>query len=202
MLQYIFHKIVKKLRLSAIKNSKIHKSARVESGSSFINSTMDRYSYCGYDCNIYNAEIGAFCSIAGHVIIGGATHPMHFVSTSPVFLSHKGSVKKKFARFDYLPSYKTIIESDVWIGEGAFLKAGVKIGVGSVIGMNSVVTKNVEPYTIVGGNPAKTIRKRFNEKIIEELLKTQWWNLSDTELQKHGEYFDNPELLILKMNNL
>jgi len=193
MLQYIFHKIVKKLRLSAIKNSKIHKSARVESGSSFINSTMDRYSFCGYDCTILNTEIGSFCSIASNVKIGGVAHPVDFVSTSPVFLSHKDSIKQKFANHNYLPKIITKIEHDVWIGEGAIIKAGITIGIGAVIGMGSVVTKDVSPYEIVGGNPAKNIRFRFTQEIIDKLLASKWWDFDDTLLKKYGVYFNDPK---------
>lgn len=82
---YLFSKIIKKLRLSAIKSSSIDKTAKIESGTSFIHSSMARYSFCGYDCAILNAEIGAFCSIASNVKIGGVAHPLHFVSTSPSF---------------------------------------------------------------------------------------------------------------------
>lgn len=85
--------LMKKLRLSSIRKSTIHKTSKIESGTSFINSSMARHSFCGYDCAIINAEIGAFCSIASNVKIGGVAHPVHFVSTSPVFLSHKDSIK-------------------------------------------------------------------------------------------------------------
>ena len=153
----IFNKILKKSRLVAITNSKINPMATIHSGSSFVNSSLGRYSYCGYDCSVINADVGAFCSIAGRVTIGGAMHPMHFVSTSPAFLSHKDSVKKKFAKFDYLPLFRTTIGSDVWIGEGAFIKAGINIGHGAVIGMGAVVTKDVPPYAIFAGNPVKLI---------------------------------------------
>ena len=92
---YIYSKILKKLRLSSILNSTIHKTSKIESGTSFINSSLDRYSFCGYDCTILNTEIGSFCSIASNVKIGGVAHPVNFVSTSPVFLSHKDSIKQK-----------------------------------------------------------------------------------------------------------
>ncbi len=196
MLLYILSRLIKKIKLSSIKNSTIEKTSKIESGTSFINSSMARYSFCGYDCSILNTEIGAFCSIASNVKIGGVAHPMHFVSTSPVFLSHKDSVKAKFARHDYLPIVKTTIGHDVWIGEGAFIKAGVCIGTGAVVGMGAVVTKDVPPYAIVAGNPARVIRYRFPDEIIQSLIATAWWDKSDAELTLLGSCINDPEQFV------
>lgn len=196
MIKYFLSKIIKKFRLSSILESKIDKTSKLESGTSFINSSMARHSFCGYDCSIINAEIGSFCSIASNVRIGGIAHPVHFVSTSPVFLSHKDSIKAKFASHDYLPILKTLIGHDVWIGEGAIIKAGVSIGPGAVVGMGSVVTKDVPPYAIVAGNPARVIKSRFSVEVIQALLKTEWWNKSDAELVQIGKYVDSPEKFI------
>lgn len=196
MIIYIISKLIKKTRLASVLNSEVEQGSKIEAGSSFINSSMQRHSFCGYDCSIINAEIGSFCSIANGVKIGGVAHPMHFVSTSPVFLSHKDSVKAKFARHDFLPAIRTVIEHDVWIGEGAFVKAGVCIGTGAVVGMGAVVTKDVPPYAIVAGNPAKIVRKRFSEETIRSLLRTRWWDLADEQLRKYARYMDNPEVFL------
>ena len=123
---------------------------------------------------------------------------MHFVSTSPVFLSHKDSVKAKFALHDYLPKLKTIVGDDVWIGERVLIKAGVKIGVGAVIGMGAVVTKDVEAYSIVAGNPAKHIRYRFDDAVREGLLKSEWWKASDADLLTWGRLFNDPHAFLKK----
>ena len=80
----------------------------------------------------------------------------------------------------------------MWIGDGVYIKPGVRIGNGSVIGMGSIVTKDVLPYTIVAGNPAKIIRKRFSEDIVERLLKSEWWNLPSDVLEKAAEEIKNP----------
>ena len=197
-IQYIYSKILKKLRGASVRDSSVHRTSKVESGSLVVGTTMGRYSFCGYDCQLMNCEIGSFCSIASRVSIGGVAHPMHFVSTSPTFLSHKDSVKTKFAHHEFLPKLTTKIGHDVWIGEGVLIRAGVTIGSGSVIGMGSVVTKDVEAYSVVAGNPAKVIRKRFDSSMCEQLLSMAWWNMTEKELEELGDVFNEPELLIAR----
>lgn len=189
---YYFSKILKKLRGSAIKNSQIHRTSKVESGSNIIGVTMDKYSFCGYDCEIENCEIGAFCSIANNVSIGGAMHPIQWVSMSPVFYKGRDSVRRKFAEHERNIDKKTIIGHDVWIGKNALIKQGVCIGTGAVIGMGSVVTKDVESYSIVAGNPAKEIKKRFDEKTIIRLIESKWWKFDDAQLKFYAKNFTNP----------
>lgn len=188
---YLIARILKKLRMSSIKDSKIHKTSAIESGSQIVSSSFDRHSYCGYDCTILYCDIGSFCSISDFVYIGGSQHPAHFVSTSPVFLSHRDSVKTKFAKHIYEKKPRTIIGHDVWIGHGAKIKGGVSVGNGSIIGMGSVVTKDVEPYSIVAGNPAKVIKYRFEKNIIEKLLQSKWWEGDDSSLRKMGVNCNN-----------
>tara|TARA_A100000171_G_C2136619_1_gene150735 strand:+ start:1096 stop:1707 length:612 start_codon:yes stop_codon:yes gene_type:complete len=193
---YFLSRLIKKMRLSAIVNSKISKTSKVESGSTVVNSSMDSHSFCGYDCILLNVRIGKFCSIASKVSIGGVAHPIGYVSTSPVFLSHKDSVRAKFSKHEYLPTIETVVGNDVWIGEGVYIKAGVSIGNGAVVGMGSVVTKNVEPYSIVAGNPARIIRRRFDDDVIEGLNKLTWWDLPDKELFRLAPLFNNPRELL------
>ncbi len=189
---YIWSKVLKKIRCSAIVNSKIHKSSKVESGSQIVNSRFDKHSFCGYDCKILNCDVGSFCSIANDVVVGGGMHPINWVSMSPVFYEGRDSVRTKFSTHKRDPVKRTKIGHDVWIGERVIIKQGVTIGNGAVIGMGSVVTKDVEPYTIVVGCPAKVIRKRFDDKIIDSLQEIKWWEFSDKELKEYAQYFTKP----------
>lgn len=198
-IRYLLFKFFKKLRLIGSKNSSIHNTSKLESGTSFVNSTIGKYSFCGYDCEITNTVIGSFCSIANGVVIGGGAHPIDWVSTSPVFYSGRDSVTAKFSEFERDAVRQTNIGSDVWIGQNAVIKQGVTIGSGAVIGMGSVVTKDVPPYTIVAGNPARMIRNRFEVELIKELLESEWWEMPDCELIKFANIIKSPEDFIDKL---
>ncbi len=181
--KYLWAKIMKKIRGSAVINSNIHRTSKIESGSQIVDCTFDKHSFCGYDCQIISADIGSFTSISNNVIIGGGQHPMDWVAMSPVFYEGKDSVKVKFSEYPREPVKRTIIGHDVWIGQGALIKQGIKIGNGAVVGMGSVVTKNVLPYTIVAGNPAKKIKDRFDVRIAKKIGETRWWELDEQELK-------------------
>lgn len=185
-------------RPAMIKNSNIHKKAAVGNGAQIVDSKIDRYSYV-YESKVISAEVGAFCSIAANVVIGGAAHPTDWVSSSPVFYKGKNVLKQNYSENEFEEYKKTIIGNDVWIGSNCLIKSGVKIGDGAVIGMGSVVTHDVPPYEIWAGNPAKFIRKRFSDEIIEELLKIEWWNWEEEKLQKYGKFFNDPEKLLKVM---
>ena len=121
--------------------------------------------------------IGKFCMIASNVtfIMNGANHLTDAISTFP-FAIFGGDWANAMDGKTYPNKGNTTIGNDVWIGYNATIMAGVTIGNGAIIATNSVVTKDVEPYTIVGGNPAKVIKKRFSEERIEQLLEMAWWN--------------------------
>lgn len=118
LIESLWNKLVKKSRLSSIRNCVIDTTSKVESGSNLVTVKMGRYSFCGHDCEIVNAEIGSFCSIANNVHIGGAMHPVEWLSTSPVFYKGRDSVKKKFSEFERPATRKTLIGNDVWVGGG------------------------------------------------------------------------------------
>lgn len=200
-IEYVISKIIKKLHLKSIKGSFVHNSSKIGAGTNFINSRMDRHSFCGYDCIIINTTIGAFCSIAGDCEIGGASHSIEWVSTSPVFNENKDQIKKKYSYHEYNTVKDTIIGNDVWIASKSIIKSGVEIGTGSVIGMGSVVTKDIPAYEIWAGNPAKFIRKRFNDDISEKLLSSEWWNFEDDELERLAEYVCDVDTFLHHLNN-
>lgn len=198
-ISYIYSRILKKARGVALSSTTIDKTSKIEAGTTCIDTTMDRHSFCGYDCTFNNCDIGAFTSIASRVVVGGSMHPMHFVSTSPVFLSHKDSIRKKYAKYNFKDIPKSRIGNDVWIGEGVFIKSGVTIGDGAVIGMGSVVTKDVPAYAIFAGNPAKLIRFRFEDSIVKELVDSQWWHWDDRKLVQFSDVFDSPTKFIERL---
>lgn len=127
--------------------------------------------------------IGKFCQIASGVefIMNGANHQMNAVTTFPFYTLEGWDMEPP--SMDDLPlKGDTVIGNDVWIGQNAVILPGVHIGDGAIIGANSVVDSNVEPYTIVAGNPARVIRKRFDDELIGYLLAFKWWDKSIEEI--------------------
>ena len=196
---YYLSKLLQRLHPSALKQCKVDANARVFGGSNLCDVSMGRYSYCGYGCRITDCEIGAFCSIAEKVAIGGAEHPIDAVSTSPVFHAGRNAFRRNFSQRPYDRGARTFIGNDVWIGHGAIIKAGVTIGDGSVVGAGSVITKNVPPYSIWAGAPAREIRKRFDQRTIDALLELRWWNWTDEQLKERGALFYSPQELIRRV---
>lgn len=126
-------------------------------------------------------RIGRYCSFAGSALIISANHPMQALSTHPIFyLKARGVIDH-----DRVVAQPTIVEDDVWIGHQAIITPGCKrIGRGAVIGAGAVVTRDVAPYAIVAGNPAKLIRYRFTPDVIEALERTRWWELDRAALAR------------------
>ena len=123
-------------------------------------------------------KIGKFCQIASNVkfLMNGMFHSMNGITTFPFAIFSKDCQNTYPSHFQYPFKGNTIVGNDVWIGYNVTIMPGVHIGDGAIIGTNALVTKDIEPYTIVGGNPAKEIRRRFDNETIEKLLKIQWWN--------------------------
>jgi virginiamycin A acetyltransferase len=146
--------------------------------------------------------IGKFCMIASGVtfIMNGANHLTDAISTYPFAVFGKGWEHAMDGKA-YPNKGDTIIGNDVWIGYNASIMAGVTIGDGAIIATKSVVTKDVEPYTIVGGNPAREIKKRFPDDIIQRLLKIKWWDWNIEKITKNLQHLTNTNLDILEEHN-
>lgn len=181
---------------ATVVDSKIHKTAKIQRRANVRYSSVGRYTYISANASAIHTKIGDFCSVASGVAIGGGSHDITAVSTSPVFSKGRNIFNKNFASAEYDPYKETVIGNDVWIGNRAIILQGVTVGNGAVIGAGSVVTKDVPPYTVVAGNPAREIKKRFDEETIDKLLKLEWWNMTDAEFLKYGEFFTSPEKLI------
>jgi acetyltransferase-like isoleucine patch superfamily enzyme len=173
-------------------------------GARLVEAQVSDYSYVQARTQIFNAKIGPYCSIAPDVVIGLIDHPTHFISSSPVFYDNKQPLPNAFIDAPLAEARlpRTVVGADVWIGQRAMIKAGVTIGAGAVVGAGTFVIKDVPPYSIVAGVPAKVLRMRFEPPVINGLLRTNWWRLSDKTLIELAPYFDNPQEFISAVDKL
>ncbi len=193
-LLYILSRLLNK-RPAAIINSVIDPKAKVGDGAQIVNSRIGRYSYV-YGSQIIHTRIGSFCSIAGDCTIGGGKHPVSWVSSSPVFYEGKNVFNKHFSNNKFEEYAQTLIGNDVWIGSKSLIKGGVVIGDGAIVGMGSVVTHDIPPYEIWGGNPAHFIKKRFDDESIQRLMDICWWDAEESVLFECGDLFSDVEALL------
>ena len=179
------------------KNVSIYRGVKIK------NSEIGDFSYISHHTDVENAAIGYFCSIADHCRIGLANHTLDLLSTSPVFTLANNAVKTKWveSNVDTKSSKKVIIGNDVWIGSHALILGGVKIGDGAVIGAGAVVTKDVPPYAVVGGVPARIIKYRFSQEIIDKLLEIKWWNLPENILKENIKLFQTDNITFDLLQN-
>ncbi len=157
------------------------------------NIEIGNYCFVGKNTLIDNCKcIGNFSCISHNVNIGLVNHALDHISTNPFFYrKEKGWVKK--SSYEERKGKEVEIGYDVLISANAIILEGVKIGTGAVIAAGAVVTKDVPPYAIVAGVPAKLIRYRFDEKLRKKLLDSKWWNMPKNALIKHSENFSKPE---------
>lgn len=164
----------------------------IGAGSRIGHSSFGDYSYCDRMCDIANATIGKFSNIASFVRIGATDHPLH-TATLHHFLYRSADYWDDVSRdeefFAHRHSRRATVGHDTWIGHAAMIKPEVTVGHGAVVAAGSVVTKNVAPYTIVAGNPAKMLRLRQPVEIAERLIALGWWDWSHDRLRTCLEDF-------------
>lgn len=175
--------------------SSIDRKAKVNSHTQVFNSTMGSYSYLGRHSSLICADIGRFCSIGDEVKVGLGIHTLSNLSTSPLFTEKNNGTGFSWIDEDLsIPFKRVTVGNDVWIGERVMIMGGINIGDGAVIGAGAIVTKDVPPYAVVAGVPAKVIRYRFSETIIHKLLQLKWWNLEDGVLKQYIYLFQADNL--------
>ncbi|WP_284641760.1 xenobiotic acyltransferase family protein [Paenibacillus silviterrae] len=145
------------------------------------------HTYVTLNGYLFSGQIGKYCSIGPNCMIGMPEHPLHYVSTSPATYGPGNRLQLQSLWNDVSRPPK--IGNDVWIGINATILQGVTVGDGAIIAAGSVVTKDVPPYAIVGGIPAKVLKYRFGEEQIDFLLRWRWWDLSREELLQHQKLF-------------
>lgn len=173
------------------KKATIYRHARINKVS------VADYSYIGKGTIIHNTNIGRFCSVSDYCVIGLPAHYISTISSSPLFNFRKNGTKSSWVSKNMrdIP-FDVEIGNDVWIGYGAMIAGPVKIGNGAVVAGGAVVTKDVPPYAIVGGVPAKVIRYRFSQDVVDELDRLQWWNLPDDVLKKNLDLFQKEDITL------
>lgn len=176
--------------------STVAQTAKVHRFAKLTNTQLGEHSYIGVGSWATCCDIGAYCSIGANVNMGLTLHTMDTISTSPIFQLKRNATGVSWTDRDYAPNTLdtpiTSLETDVWVGSNAIIMSGIKLHTGCVVGAGAVVTKDVPPYAIVAGVPAKILRYRFSPEIIERLLEIKWWNLPDEEITRVKDLFHIP----------
>lgn len=175
---------------SRVFNSSLEEFVHIQRGALMYSTDIGRYTYTGRSFTSWHCKIGRFCSISWNVSIGGANHDYERVTTHSFLYADDYKFINQGAGYNRFED-ECVIGNDVWIAANACICRGVTVGNGAVVAAGAVVTKDVPPYTIVAGVPAKPIKKRFSDDIIEILQKSEWWNLPAEVLRDNFELFNS-----------
>jgi len=189
---------------SRLTKSKLNGFNRIDRNTLIYFSELNQASYVGSNSVIMHADIDKFCSISWGVTIGPANHDYNKLTTHDFlynnFYGLNPTLEPAYNRF----SERTKIGNDVWIGTGVTIANGIKIGDGAVIGANTMVTKDVEPYSIIIGNPGRVLKKRFSQEQINQLLELKWWDLPFNIIKENFDLFGQEDISesILKIKEI
>jgi acetyltransferase-like isoleucine patch superfamily enzyme len=171
---------------SKVINSTLSDSVRIDRNNYIKDCELGRFTYTGKNSTLININAGAFCSISWNVSIGAANHDYKKMAQHSFLYNEQYNLipKDQANIYDRFREH-LIIGNDVWVAAGVVITRGVIIGDGAVIGANSVVTKDIPPYAIAVGAPARVIKYRFSPEIISLMLQTKWWNWPISKIKKH-----------------
>lgn len=176
------------------RNCDFKKSSEIRSFAVLNNSQVGKYTRINSNCKLVLTKVGNFTAIGKDTIIGFGRHPLNYVSTHSIFYKKNRMRNDWITPIDFKSNLPITIGNDVWIGRDAKIMDGVNVGDGAVVATGSIVTKDVPPYAIVGGVPAKVIKYRFDEDTITKLLELKWWDLPDEEITKNKDFFNEKDI--------
>jgi virginiamycin A acetyltransferase len=179
---------------SRVLNSELMRHVKIDRNNLVMSSTIDSYSYTGNFTVIQASQIGAYCSLSWGVSVGGGEHPLNRFTTHDILYNDRYGFDTCADIGAERYQDRVEIKNDVWIGANSVILRGVRIGNGAVVGAGAVVTKDIPDYGIAVGNPARLIRYRFSDAVIERLLASQWWLLDADKLRKHISFFRDADI--------